>query len=144
MVAAVNGVAVGIGLTMLPHFDLVLVDPTARFRAPFTALGVAPEAASSVMLERSIGPQHAARLLYTSEWLSADDAVRLGLALRVCEPGTVVDKALALAGGMAVASLGSLVATRTAIVRARAAVVDAALRAESEVWKGLSVPRLER
>src|SRR3954454_18650464 len=97
VVAAVNGLAVGIGMTLLPHCALVLVDETARLRTPFTELGVPPEAASSLLFPARIGWQQAARLLFTSEWISAAEAVELGLALRTCPPGTVLAEAVALA-----------------------------------------------
>src|SRR5437016_5667612 len=52
LVAAVNGAAVGFGMTMLVHFDLVLAADDARFQAPFTRLGLVPEAGSSYLLPR--------------------------------------------------------------------------------------------
>jgi enoyl-CoA hydratase/carnithine racemase len=97
LLAAVNGVAVGLGFTMLAHCDLVLVDESARLRVPFAELGVPAEAASSVLFPARMGWQQAARVLLTSDWVGAQEAVDLGLALQVCPPGTVVAETLALA-----------------------------------------------
>ena len=101
LLAAVNGVAVGLGFTLLAHCDLVLVDAEARLRVPFTELGVPPEAASSFLFPAAMGPQQAARVLLTSDWVGAEELVRLGLALRVCAPGTVLDETVALAARIA-------------------------------------------
>ena len=80
LVAAVHGVAVGIGLTMLLFCDVVYVAEDARLRAPFTSLGTAPEAASSWMLAKVIGAQRASELLLTARWLSGVEAAEFGLA----------------------------------------------------------------
>jgi enoyl-CoA hydratase/carnithine racemase len=95
--AAVNGVGVGLGFTMLGHCDIVLIDEGARLRVPFAELGVPPEAGSSYLFPARMGWQQAARVLLCSEWVTAHEAVDMGMALRVCPPGTVVDQSLALA-----------------------------------------------
>ena len=110
--AAVNGAGVGLGLTMLAHCDLVLVSERARLLAPFTAMGVAPEAASSYLLPRRMGRQQATRYLFTSEWISAEEAVDTGLAVAVCEADQLIPEALALATQIAGKSLPSLMATK--------------------------------
>jgi enoyl-CoA hydratase/carnithine racemase len=97
LLAAVNGVAVGLGFTMLAHCDLVLVDQSARLRVPFAELGVPAEAASSVLFPARMGWQQAARILLTSDWVSADEAVALGVALEVCPDGGALGRAVALA-----------------------------------------------
>jgi enoyl-CoA hydratase/carnithine racemase len=97
LLAAVNGVAVGLGFTLLAHCDLVLVDPAARLRVPFAELGVPPEAASSVLFPAAMGWQRAARVLLTSDWVTAPELVELGLALEVSAPGQVLDETVALA-----------------------------------------------
>jgi len=101
LLAAVNGVAVGLGFTLLPHCDLVLVDESTRLRVPFAELGVPPEAASSVLFPARMGWQEAARILLTSDWVSGADAVRLGIALRTCPEGTVLTETVALAARIA-------------------------------------------
>ena len=97
LVAAVNGVAVGIGMTLLPYCDIVLVAESARLRVPFSELGVPPEAGSSVLFAEIVGWQKAAELLLTSRWVNAGEAVEIGLALRTCPDSSVLDEALTLA-----------------------------------------------
>ncbi|SNQ51207.1 putative Enoyl-CoA hydratase/isomerase [Frankia canadensis] len=84
LVARVHGPAVGVGMTLLLHCDLVVVAESARLRAPFAEIGTAPETMSSVLLPRAVGPQRAAELLFTSRWISSAEAVEYGLALRRC------------------------------------------------------------
>ncbi len=102
LLAAVNGVAVGLGFTMLAHCDIVLVDAGARLRVPFAELGVPAEAASSLLFPAAMGWQQAARVLLTSDWVGAGELVELGLALGVCAPGTVLPETVALAARIAV------------------------------------------
>ena len=80
LIAAVNGPAVGVGTTVLLHCDLVPVSETARFKLPFVGLGLVPELDSSALLPATIGAQAAAHLLYTGDWMDAEQAVRQGLA----------------------------------------------------------------
>src|SRR5207248_3234675 len=94
LIAAVNGLGVGIGLTVLLHCDLVLIARGARLRAPFVPLGVVPEAAGSLLMPAVMGSQRAALALYTGEWLTADDAVACGLALRVVEPDALLPETM--------------------------------------------------
>ena len=97
LLAAVNGVGMGLGCTLLGHADLVLMARHARLRAPFAQMGVPPEAASSWLLPDRLGWQRAAAVLLASEWIDAEQALAAGLALRVCDEGTVVEETLALA-----------------------------------------------
>ena len=97
LLAAVHGVGMGLGCTLLGHVDLVLMDDDARLRVPFAELGVPPEAASSWLLPERVGWQQASAMLLASEWIDAHQAVRSGLALRTCPVGTVVEETLVLA-----------------------------------------------
>ncbi len=126
LLAAVNGVAVGLGFTLLAHCDIVLVDNGARLRVPFAELGVPLEAASSLLFPAAMGWQQAARVLLTSDWVTADELVELGLAVRVCTPGTVLDETVALAARIAAHPRG---ATRTITSLMRSARHDAVVEA---------------
>jgi enoyl-CoA hydratase/carnithine racemase len=83
LVAAVNGVAVGIGTTLLLHCDLVFASSEARFILPFAALGLCPEAASSLLLPRVAGLQRATELLVLGEPFDAERAREVGIVNEV-------------------------------------------------------------
>ena len=101
MVAAVNGLAIGIGTTMLLHCDLVYCAPNARLSLPFINLGVTPEAASSYLLPRLAGYQRAAELLLLGEPFGADKAREIGLANAVVPAEQLMETALAAAHKLA-------------------------------------------
>jgi enoyl-CoA hydratase/carnithine racemase len=137
VIAAVNGLAVGIGFTMLAHCDLVLVADTARLRAPFTTLGVCPEAASSATFPAIMGQQTAAYYLYTAEWVSAEEAVAAGIAWRVVPAADLMAEARALAATIAAKPIPSLVATKQLMVASRLDAVRAARAREDEGFRAL-------
>lgn len=83
VIAAVNGQAIGIGLTMLLHCDLAFAADTATFRAPFPQVGVVPEAGSSLLLPRALGMAWANDILLAGRTLSAEEALMAGLISRV-------------------------------------------------------------
>ena len=143
LIAAVNGVAVGVGTTLLGHCDLVLVSEAARFKLPFVKLGMIPEAASSMLLPATIGPQAAAYHLLTGDWLSAEDAVARGLAWKCYATGSLLEETLALALRIAEAPLESVRSTKRLLQAARAEAVTAALGREHEYLKALTRRYLE-
>jgi enoyl-CoA hydratase/carnithine racemase len=87
LVAAVDGAAVGVGLTMLLHCDLVYASDRAQFRTPFVDLGLVPEAASSLLLPRTIGHQRAAGMLLLCDTVGADEAKELGFVNAIVPAG---------------------------------------------------------
>ncbi|HWL06293.1 MAG TPA: crotonase/enoyl-CoA hydratase family protein [Xanthobacteraceae bacterium] len=83
LVAAVQGVAVGIGTTMLMHCDQVIASDEATFATPFVSLGLVPEAASSLLAPRLMGLQRAFSLLVMGERLDAHTAAECGIVTYV-------------------------------------------------------------
>jgi enoyl-CoA hydratase/carnithine racemase len=141
LIAAVNGVGVGIGLTMLPHCDIVLMAEGARLRAPFVSLGVTTEASASLLLPATVGWQQAAHLLFTEPWIDADTAVRLGLAWRKVTSDELLDESLALARQIGAMPVPSLVATKTLMLAGRLDAVRAArAREEAEFERLVGAP----
>ncbi len=134
VIAAVNGIGVGIGMTMLLHVDVAFIATTARLRAPFVPLGVVPEAAGSLLMPVVMGNQRAAMKLYTGDWISADDAVACGLAVEVVEPDALMPRALELARRIAQMPVASLRATKQLVVDARIDAVRAARAREDAMF----------
>ncbi len=132
LIAAVNGMGVGFGLTVLPWCELVVLSSRARLKAPFVGLGVVTEAAASISLPEIMGPQAAALHLLTGEWIDADSAVRLGLALEVVAPDRLVERALELARTIAGQPPIALRATVALMRDRRRASWNAALEREYE------------
>ena len=79
IVAAVNGVAVGVGVTMLLHCDLVYAVPDAIFNFAFIDLGVVPEAASSLIVPQLVGQRKAAELMLLGDKFGSETAESIGL-----------------------------------------------------------------
>ena len=87
IVAAVDGIAIGIGTTMLFHCDYVLASTTATFSTPFINLGLVPEGASSLLMPRTMGYQRAFATLVMGRTVSADDAREAGFVNMVVAHG---------------------------------------------------------
>ena len=102
LMAGVDGLAVGIGTTMLMHCDYVLATPRAVLRAPFTALGLLPEAASSLIGPRLMGHARAFELLVMGRDMDAEAAKAAGLVNAIVPAAaleqSLLDAARALAG----------------------------------------------
>jgi enoyl-CoA hydratase/carnithine racemase len=134
VIAAVNGIGVGIGMTMLLHVDVAFIASTARLRAPFVPLGVVPEAAGSLLMPLVMGNQRAAVKLYTGDWISAEEAVECGLALQVVAPEELMDAAMNLARRIAKMPVASLSATKQMVVESRIDAVRAARAREDQTF----------
>lgn len=108
VIAAVQGYAVGVGVTMLQHCDFVYADNTAVFSLPFVSLGLCPEGGASILLERLVGPRKAAQWLLQAKRFDAAEAYDAGLLTAISENGqTLADgqEAAALLAKQPVAAL---------------------------------------
>jgi len=112
LVAAVNGLAVGFGATLLLHCDLVVVDETAEIRMPFVSLGTCAEAGSSWLLPLRVGPQQASWMMLSGSPLRADVAVATGFALAKAPAGEALRQALTTARALAAHNVDALVANK--------------------------------
>jgi enoyl-CoA hydratase/carnithine racemase len=101
LVAAVQGVAVGIGTTMMLHCDYAVAASDARFSTPFVALGLVPEAASSLIAPRLMGHRRAFELLVMGKPLSGEEAKAAGLVNQVAPADQVEAEALKAAQAIA-------------------------------------------
>lgn len=97
LVAAVNGVAVGVGLTMILPFDRIVASTEARFSMRFVKMGLVPELASTHFLPARVGFGAAADLMLSGRMLPAEQAHEMHLVDELVEPDDLVDSALARA-----------------------------------------------
>jgi enoyl-CoA hydratase/carnithine racemase len=130
IVAAVSGVAVGGGATVLFHCDIVYVGESLRMRLPFANLGLVPEWASSYMLAANIGAQRAAELFYTAQWIDADKALSSGIAASVLPDASLFDHAYAKASEIAQWPVNSLREIKACLRLSHKANIDAAFAVE--------------
>lgn len=91
LLMAVNGYAVGFGMTMLAFADVVFMSTEARLRCPFTSSEHRPRPARAISSQAALGRQQAAWTLLSSEWITAEQALAIGLAWQLCEPAELLD-----------------------------------------------------
>lgn len=132
LVMAVNGAAVGLGTTMLGFADLAFASPQARFKCPFTSLGVGAEAASTWLLPQLLGWQNAMWLLLSSEWAGAEEAKEMGLVFKVSE--TFLEDAIAAASAIAEKNMHSAVAVKRTAMAWRHPQINDALSLEGKTF----------
>jgi enoyl-CoA hydratase/carnithine racemase len=126
LLAAVNGLGLGIGATLLPYCDIVWIAAGARLKVPFVTLGVTTEAAGSLLLPQRMGWQAAAKFIFTAEWMSAEEAVACGLAFQVSHPDAVLDDTMAVARQIGAMPVDALQTTKRLMVAARLDAIRAA------------------
>jgi enoyl-CoA hydratase/carnithine racemase len=130
VVAAVHGLAVGVGATILLHCELVYAAEGARFVMPFIDLGIVPEAASTVLLPALMGYQRAAELLMLGNPVDAQRAYELGLVNAVVSPDALFATASQAAHRLAEKPWGALLACKRLMRLANQMEVSRALREE--------------
>ena len=133
IVAAVVGDAVGVGVTMLFHCDLVYASHGARFKMPFVDLGVIPEAASTLLVPQRIGLVKATEFMLLCDSFGASEALRLGVVNAVAGFDEVEEMALDAARRLAAKPRAALAATRR-LLRGDAAAIAARLEEEAALF----------
>lgn len=134
-VAAVEGVAIGVGTTMLLHCDLVYAAATARFALPFANLGLTPEAASSLLLPLRAGHARAAEMLMLGEVFSAQVALDAGIVNTVLPEGSVLDHALERCRKLTSQPAASLRLTKQLMKRAQMTLVSETMSFEAGIFR---------
>ncbi|MEM7257211.1 MAG: enoyl-CoA hydratase-related protein [Pseudomonadota bacterium] len=112
IVASVDGAAIGIGITLLFHCDLVYASNGASFHTPFADLGVCPEFGSSVTFANVMGSHRAAQMLLLGEPMSAVDAERFGLVNQLVDSEQLDTTVAKVAGKLAAKPLDALLTSR--------------------------------
>lgn len=135
LVAAVQGAAVGVGTTMLFHFDLVYAADDAQFIMPFVNLGLVPEGGSSVAAPAIFGRAKAAELLMLGDPLPAKDAEASGFVTRTMAAGEVQDHARSRVADLLKRPPQALAKTRKLLADNREAVLKQ-IEVEAEVFAG--------
>jgi len=123
IIAAVSGLAVGIGTTMLLHCDLVFMADGARLVTPFVNLALVPEAASSMLLPGRIGYARAFAMFALGEPMSAAEAFSYGLANKLLPKDEVLPAARQAARTLATRPIGSIIATKN-LMRDKQRILD--------------------
>ena len=141
LIAAINGACAGLGFSYAVFCDLRFVDRNARFATAFSQRGLIAEHGTSWMLPRLIGPANALDILWTGRKFDGEEAGRIGLANRVCEPGECVNDAVAyLKEISASAAPNSLMMMKKQVYRHLNAELRGAMD-ESNAWMDESLAR---
>ena len=134
-VAAVEGVAVGVGTTILLHCDLAYAGTSARFALPFANLGLTPEAASSLLLPLRTGHARAAEMLMLGEVFTAQTALEAGIVNAVLPDGQVLAHAMERCRKLLAQPAASLRLTKQLMKRAQQTLIRETMRAEAEIFR---------
>jgi enoyl-CoA hydratase/carnithine racemase len=133
VIAAVNGVAAGAGLSLALACDLRIASEKASFTTAFTKIGLAPDSGMSWTLQRVVGRAKAAELLLLAEPVRAAEALELGLVNRVVPAGDLDAAARELAARLAAGPTAAFGAVKTALEHASATDLASALAKEAEL-----------
>ena len=117
LVAAVNGYSIGVGMTMLLHFDLVYAGTNAKFRTPFVDLALCPDAGSTFILPRLVGHHRAAEIFLLCDYFTAEEAYRIGFVNKVYPEDELLEKVLTICQRLALKPPASVRLTKELLKR---------------------------
>ena len=134
LIASVNGVAVGIGTTLLLHCDLVYAGPEATFHMPFVNLGLVPEAGASLILPLLAGQRNAAELFLLGDRFDANRALHVGIVNRVCSQPNALETALTAAAHLAEQPYDAVIQTKNLLKQHYRAAIKKRIRDEAALF----------
>lgn len=132
LLAAVDGLAVGMAVTILPAFDMVYASERAELTTPFSKLGLCAEYGSSVTFPRLMGRQRASEMLLGGARYDAATLERWGLVTRVFPTASFMDEVLAIARELASLPPGAVQASKRLLREGEDRTLDEALAAEAD------------
>lgn len=141
VIAAVNGFALGGGLELAMHADIIIAGEGARFGQPEARVGIMPGAGGTQRLVRAIGKFRAMRLCLTGEIIDAREAYGMGLISKLVEDEQVMPAALAMAGQLADMPPIALAQIKEVILHGADAPLGAALALERKAVQVLFASR---
>ena len=124
VVVAINGLAVGIGTTMLAHCDYVVAAQDARFKLPFVDLGACPEGGSSLLFPQLMGHSQAAELLMVADIFSSDKAAQVGLVNKVVAADEVQAHGQKIAKKLSLKAPGAMIKAKALLKQSYAADLE--------------------
>lgn len=130
LVISVNGVAIGVGVTMLMHADFVVIGDDAKLQLPFINLALCPEAGSSLLLAQRAGYLQAAEKLMFGDFFTPQEALAMGVVTRIMPHHEVLRYAQHQAGHLAEKSPQAMRATKKLLKSANADALRVAMDAE--------------
>lgn len=134
VIAAVNGLALGIGTIMLFHCDFVYAAPETRFSLPFVNLGLSPEGGTSYILPHLIGYQKAAELIMLGKQFDVELAERIGLVNEIVPAAQLMESAFETAEQIATKSPDSIRAAKALLKRGMSDAVTTAMARERDIF----------
>ena len=138
VIAAINGVAIGVGATMPLACDVRIASDAARIGFIFRRLGLAPEFGSTFLLPRIVGLPRAMELCYTGRMVGATEALELGLVTSVFPQASFMDEVMQLATDLAYGPTQALATAKEGFHRGLTSTL-----AEAEAWEyGTANPAL--
>lgn len=132
VIAAINGVAAGGGLSLACATDLALAAESARFTMAYTRIGLSPDGGGSYALPRLVGLRRAMDLTLTNRQFTAAEALEWGMVSRVVPDAALAHEAAALATQLAAGSRGALAAAKRLLRASLETSLETQLAAESE------------
>lgn len=136
-IAAVNGFALGGGCELALACDFIYATPNARFGQPEVKLGVIPGFGGTQRLLRRVGVAKARELVFSGDTIDADEALRIGLVDRLCEPGALLAEVEAMAGRIAKNGPLAVAEAKKLMHMGQSIPLDAAVMLEQRSFAGL-------